>query len=74
VQWVINGRYIEAAGKLPGDGRGVLVELIRAADGAHVWVEAFPLGEEPEEAAQSVAEAVSQRRLVHPGLMPSRSN
>lgn len=61
VQWAINGRYIEAGDALPGDGRGVLVELIRGRDGAHVWVEAYPLDADPEVVAGEVASAVSAR-------------
>ncbi|MDA8021068.1 MAG: winged helix-turn-helix domain-containing protein [Thermoanaerobaculia bacterium] len=61
VHWAINGRYIEAGNVLPGDGRGVLVELIRTRDGAHVWVEAYPLTAEPDVVAESVtAEVVSR--------------
>ena len=61
VQWAINGRYIEAGNLLPGDGRGVLVELIRASDGAHVWVEAHPLAADPDAVARSAAAAVASR-------------
>lgn len=61
VQWAINGRYIEAGNLLPGDGRGVLVELIRARDGAHVWVEAYPLSADPGTVADEVAAAVAGR-------------
>lgn len=61
VQWAINGRYIEAGNLLPGDGRGVLVELVRARDGAHVWVEAYPLLADPDVVATEAAAAVSER-------------
>ena len=61
VQWAINGRYIEAGQSAPGDGRGVLVELIRAWDGAHVWVEAYPLSADPDAVATEAAAAVSER-------------
>lgn len=56
VAFLINGRYITHEQR-----PHVLAELIRAADGAHVWVAPFDIAADPAVSASRIASAVVSR-------------
>ena len=70
LDFVVNGRAVERNGVI-----GVLAEVIRARDGAHVWVQAFHPFPQGEETAVSIANGLLEsltRTVVDPGTTSNR--
>jgi len=70
LDFVVNGRAVERNGVI-----GVLAEVIRARDGAHVWVQAFHPFPQGEETAVSIANGLLEsltRTVAVPGKTSHR--
>lgn len=65
VQFVVNGRFIAGEGR-----RRMLAELIRAADGAHVWVRAY----DDLRAGQAIGTEIGRHVAGELGLDPQTSD
>lgn len=57
VDWVINDRFIDS--ETSPTGSGLLIEIIRASDGVHVWVEALDDASATDQIVPRVVAAVS---------------
>lgn len=57
VDWIINDRFIDS--ETSPTGSGLLIEIIRASDGVHVWVEAIDDASATDQIVPRVVAAVS---------------
>ena len=61
IDFVINGRFIQRNGQA-----GLLAELIRAEDGAHIWVQLFETSDEVDSIVQEIIDGVAQEFASSP--------